>query len=215
MRPVICLITDRARVGGADALVALVDAAVSAGVDLVQLRERDLDGGPLTELAVRCVRVTSGSRTRVLVNDRLDVAMAAGAHGVHLRGDSFSAVRARSLSGGEFLIGRSVHNVEEARQVSLAGGADYLVFGTVFPTSSKRGRGATGVGELAEVVRTTPLPVLAVGGVTAATVTGAAQAGAAGVAAIGWFADGGRYALRAAVDSAARAFDTRRGGSLP
>src|SRR5688572_7868800 len=93
VRPVACMITDRSRLGAGweDALVARVAAAARDGVDLVQVRERDLDARVLTRVVERCVAAVARTRTRVLVNDRVDVALAAGAHGVHLRGDSMPA----------------------------------------------------------------------------------------------------------------------------
>lgn len=203
MRPVVCMITDRHRLGGdEDRLVRRVAEAAAAGVDLVQVRERDLEARELSRLVARCLDATRGTRTRVLVNDRFDVALATGAHGVHLRSDSISAARARSLAPIGFLIGRSVHSVDEAVRVSAEGGVDYLLFGTVFATASKPGQPPAGVRLLADVAAATSVPVLAVGGVTADTVTQLAGAGAAGFAAIGWFADGGE-----GFEAAARAFE--------
>ena len=188
MTPVICLITDRARdAGGADATVERVRWAARAGVHLVQVRERDLDGGPLTRLVRRCVDVVRGSSTRVLVNDRLDVALAAGAHGVHLRADSMPAARVRTLCPAGFLVGRSVHARDEAIDAVAAGGLDYLLFGTVFASASKPGRPPAGVAALGDVASAITIPVLAVGGVTPDKVGEVVTAGAAGFAAIGMF----------------------------
>src|SRR5215510_12707756 len=141
------MISDRRRFRGSglgpdpgqaeDALVASVEAAARAGIDLVQVRERDLDGGALVRLVARCLDASRHTHTRVLVNDRVDVAMAAGAHGVHLRGDSVPAPRVRAIVPPGFLIGRSIHSREEAARVSVEGGLDYLMFGTVFSTTSK------------------------------------------------------------------------------
>lgn len=172
-----------------DLLVERVRAAARAGVDLVQIRERDLDGGPLLDLVERCVRSVQSTRTRVLVNDRLDVALAAGAHGVHLRHDSFAAPRVRLAAPRGFLVGRSVHDVASARTATEAGGLDYLIFGSVFATASKPGRSPAGLDALAAVAAATPLPVLAVGGVTAERIPAVSRAGAMGIAAIGLFAD--------------------------
>ena len=206
MKPVICMITDRHRLGPAaeDALVRRVAAAARAGVHLVQVRERDLDGGPLARLVERCVGAVRGTRTRIVVNDRLDVALAAGAHGVHLRADSFLESRARPIVPSGFLIGRSVHSVAEAAGAD----ADYLMFGTVFPSASKPGRIATGVGALADVVAATTAPVLAVGGVACDTAPAIAQAGAAGVAGIDLFASGADDGLQVLVSTLNMAFDT-------
>ena len=187
MMPVVCLITDRARVGGADGVVEHVRWAARTGVHLVQVRERDLDGGPLTALVRRCVEAARGSDTRILVNDRLDVALAARAHGVHLRADSMPAPRVRTLCPPGFVVGRSVHARDEAIDVAAAGGLDYLLFGTVFATSSKPGRPAVGLAALAELASAITIPVLAVGGVTPDNVGKVVLAGAAGFAAIGMF----------------------------
>ena len=190
MRPVACMITDRARLGAGweDALVARVAAAARDGVDLVQVRERDLDARALTRVVERCVAAVARTRTRVLVNDRVDVALAAGAHGIHLRGDSMPAPRVRTLTSPGFVIGRSVHSRDEAVRAEADGDLDYLVFGTVFATASKRGVASAGLAALADVARATRLPVLAVGGVTVARIPRVVEAGAAGFAAIGLFA---------------------------
>jgi len=156
-------------------------------VHLAQIRERDLDGGPLTRLVSACVAAVEGTRTRILVNDRLDVALAAGAHGVHLRADSFSASRVREVAPAPFLVGRSVHSVEEALAAALAGGLDYLIFGTVFDTPAKAGRAPAGLAGLAAVSCATRLPVLAIGGITPARIPEVMAAGASGAAAISMF----------------------------
>lgn len=210
MRPVVCLITDRRRFGAAweDALVERVRVAARAGAHLVQVRERDLDGGPMTRLTQRCVDAVRGTRARVLVNDRVDVALAAGAHGVHLRGDSMDAARVRWMVPPAFLIGRSVHTVEEAIEVSEGGALDYLIFGAVFETPSKPGRDAAGLDALARVSKATTLPVLAVGGMSLPRAADVARAGAAGVAAIGLFADSAVDALHGIVEQISTAFDT-------
>lgn len=210
MRPVLCMITDRRPFGAdwEDALVARIAAAAQAGVQLIQIRERDLDGRPLARLVMRSVQAVRGTRARVLVNDRADVAIAAGAHGVHLPGDAPPASRVRALVPCGFLIGRSVHAVDEAREAERLGGVDYLIYGTVFETGSKPGVTAAGVGALREVVASTALPVLAVGGVTAERLDELAGGGAAGVAAIGLFADCSPDQLQVIVGKASLAFDT-------
>jgi thiamine-phosphate pyrophosphorylase len=205
--PVICLITDRTRdADGADATVERVRWAARAGVHLVQVRERDLEGGPLTALVRRCVEAVRGSRARVLVNDRVDVALAAGAHGVHLRADSIPASRVRTLCPPGFLVGRSVHARDEAISAAAAGGLDYLLFGSVFPTASKPGRAPAGPQRLAEVVAAVGVPVLAVGGVSPDNLSEVAAGGAAGFAAIGLFAAASEAALARAVAAATAAF---------
>lgn len=198
MQPVVCMITDRRRLaGGEDALVQRVATAAKAGVHLVQVRERDLEARDLSRLVARCVAAVHGTRTRILVNDRLDIALTARAHGVHLRGDSMPASRARSLAPIGFLIGRSVHTVAEAVTAHAEGGLDYLLFGTVFTTASKPGQAPAGLKSLTDVVDATPVPVLAIGGMSSDTAPQLAGTGCAGFAAIGWFADGDEAAFAA------------------
>jgi thiamine-phosphate diphosphorylase len=165
-----------------------VAAAARDGVHLVQIRERDLDGGPLTRLVAACVAAVRGTRTRILVNDRLDVALATSAHGIHLRADSFSAARVRDVAPPRFLVGRSVHSVEDAVGAAREGGLDYLIFGTVFDSASKPGRAPAGLAGLAAVSGATRLPVLAIGGMTRDRIADVMAAGASGAAAISMFA---------------------------
>jgi thiamine-phosphate pyrophosphorylase len=143
----------------------------------------------------------------VLVNDRVDIAMASGAAGVHLRSDSMPAGRVRSVTPPGFLIGRSVHRVDEAARASADGAVDYLLFGTVFPTSSKSDVEAAGAAALASVCAAVTVPVLAIGGVTQQRFAEVAAAGAAGFAAIGLFSRAQPEALREIVETARRAFD--------
>jgi thiamine-phosphate pyrophosphorylase len=186
--PVLCFITDRRRCGALwqTALVAQVGEVARAGVHLVQVRERDLDGGPLTQLVAACVDAVRGTPTRIVVNDRLDVALAAGAHGVHLRGDSFDATRIRVMAPRPFLVGRSVHSLADV-QACDCGALDYQIFGTVFETGSKPGRRAAGVSMLAAAASATSLPVLAVGGMTRQRIAEVLAAGGSGAAGIRMF----------------------------
>lgn len=210
MTPVICLITDRHRLGEAwePASIQRVRAAARAGVHLIQVRERDLAGGALARLTEQCLDAVRGTRARVVVNDRLDVALAVSAHGVHLRGDSIDAARIRRIAPAGFLIGRSVHSVEEALAVSGNGAVDYLVFGSVFETSSKPGRKAAGLQALGAVSTATTVPVLAVGGISASRAGAVALAGASGLAAIGLFTDAPVDAVQGIVEQITTAFDT-------
>ncbi|MBI2189304.1 MAG: thiamine phosphate synthase [Acidobacteria bacterium] len=223
MRPVICLVTpplvrlkpDTTYVASGfsrtiDALIDRIGAAARAGVHLVQIRQPGLDGRSLLALAGGAVAAVRGTGTRVVVNDRLDVALAAGAHGVHLRGDSVPAARARSASPRGFLIGRSVHRLEEARAAAGEGAVDYLIYGTVFDTDSKPAATAAGTDALAEVCAAVPVPVLAIGGMAVDRLGAVAAAGADGFAAIGLFARATPDGVRAIVEQAARAFDTPR-----
>ena len=210
MRPIICMITDRRRLGseGEARLVERVAFAARAGVHLIQIREHDLEGGQLSRLVAGCVDAVRDTRSRVLVNDRLDVALAAGARGVHLRGSSFSGRRARQMTPPGFLIGRSIHTPDDAANLSREGAVDYLIFGTVFETLSKSGMAGVGTKRLAEAVGATPLPVLAVGGVSLGRLEAVVSAGAAGIAAIGLFADCPIVELPAVLEAVSRAFDT-------
>ena len=188
----ICLVTDRRRLScgpsGADRLVELVGAAAHAGVSLVQVRERDLEARELTSLVRRCLDAVSGTEAKVLVNDRSDVALAAGSHGVHLRADSVEAERVRRLLGAGALVGRSVHSADEASKVSQAGGVDYLILGTMFQTRSKGSlHPLLTVDDLSAAVQRSSAPVLAIGGMTMDRAAAVARTGAAGIAAIDLF----------------------------
>jgi thiamine-phosphate diphosphorylase len=211
-----CLVTDRHRLAtssdeGQAGLVALAGAAATAGVNLIQIRERDLDGRSLCELVRSCVRATAGSQTRVVVNDRIDVALAAGADGVHLRSDSPPATRVRNIVPPRFLVGRSVHGAREAERVAAEGGLDYLIAGTVFPSGSKPDETEfLGLEGLRAIVGRVGLPVLGIGGVTAETAADVAGTGARGTAAIGMFCETGvdTRRLEQAVRSIRRSFDS-------
>ncbi len=187
-RPVFCLVTDRHRTQGDDQLVRLVRRATGAGVNLVQIRERGLEDRRLLALTRSIVAAVEGT-ARVVVNDRVDVALAAGADGVHLRADSPPAAAVRAMVPAGFLVGRSVHSEAEALEAA-ASGVDYLVLGTIFPTASKpAGVLPLGLKPLERAARAIPVPILAIGGITADNVGKVAAAGAAGFAAIGLFAD--------------------------
>jgi thiamine-phosphate pyrophosphorylase len=144
----------------------------------------------LFELVARAAEITRGSKTRLLVNDRSDIALAAGADGVHLTAQSLPVAVVRAICGKEYLIGVSTHSLDEAR-AARAAGADFIVFGPVFETESKRAYGEPqGLNKLAEVTRALgEFPVLAIGGITLANVVECFQAGASGVAAISMLND--------------------------
>jgi len=198
----VCLVTDRAHQDP----IEQARRAVDAGVDLIQVRERDLEARALAEIVRALVRVTRGSASRVVVNDRLDVALACGADGVHLRGDSMPAAPVRSAAPPGFLIGRSVHTSAEAR---AAGPVDYLIAGTIFRTASKPGDARViGLEGLTPIVRATRVPVLAIGGMTVECAAAVAATGAAGIAAIGLFA--GTDPLALAVEAMRMRFDTAK-----
>ena len=190
-----CLVTDRRRLcpdAGSFAaahacLVEQARRAAAAGVDLIQIRERDLESAALAAVVADVVAVTRGSPTRVVVNDRIDVALAAGAAGVHLRGDSVPVDVARRLLPPPWLVGKSVHRAAEVRAAS---GADYMIAGTVFSSPSKPGAvELIGIDGLRAIVGSTTVPVLAIGGITPDRIAAVLDAGAAGIAAIGLFID--------------------------
>ncbi|HVF49931.1 MAG TPA: thiamine phosphate synthase [Pyrinomonadaceae bacterium] len=167
-------------------LLALIRAAVAARVTLVQLREKLLRPRVLYELTERAARLTEGSATSLLVNDRADIARAAGASGVHLTTQSLDAAVVRQTFGKDFLVGVSTHTLAEAT-AARDGGADFAVFGPVFDTPAKR---ATGLGQLRAAAHAlAPFPLLALGGITLENARDALRAGAHGIAAIRLFAD--------------------------
>jgi thiamine-phosphate pyrophosphorylase len=204
-KPILCYVTDRRGLLRADQetpaspeelparLVETIRRAVRAGVDWVQLREKDLEGRALGELARQAVGEAGGG-ARVIVNDRLDVAIAAGAGGVHLGQQSLpvEAVRRWCRAGAVpagFLVGASCHSLPEA-QAAECDGADYIFFGPVFPTPAKLAFGPPqGLERLEEVCGKVRIPVLAIGGVTAENAGACFTRGARGIAAIRLFQD--------------------------
>ena len=160
-------------------------ACAAAGVTLVQLREKNLTARTLYELCARAARITRGNKTRLLVNDRADIARAAGCDGVHLTTRSFRAADVRRAFGDDFLIGVSAHSLAEAR-AAADGGADFATFGPIFDTPSKRIYGPpVGLARLREAARAlAPFPLVALGGITLENAAGALDAGARGIAAI-------------------------------
>jgi thiamine-phosphate pyrophosphorylase len=187
-------ISDRRSLPGGD-LPGWLARLSAAGVDAVQIREKDLDDRSLWEI-VRTARALLPSSTRLLVNGRADIAVAAGAHGVHLPSDGVPASALRRRFGPEILIGVSTHAVEEVERARDEG-ADYATFGPVWETPGKGP--PVGAGALARAAAT-GLPVYALGGVTIPRFGAVAAAGAAGVAAIRLFQRPSE--LRAAVEAA-------------
>ncbi len=178
------LVTDRTQTGGRS-LPSLVQQAVDAGLSAVQLRERDLSTSELLPLVREIQSITMPYAVSLIINDRVDLAMALGLDGVHLRADSLPSHSVRQLIGSRGLIGVSTHSAEDARRAS-DDGADYVVLGPIFDTPSKRSFGSPlGLDLLAEVCRNSSIPVFAIGGITCERVHGVRQAGAHGVAVIG------------------------------
>ena len=189
--PTLVLVTDRLATGGRD-LVDVVAAALDAGLPAVQLREKDLPGRQLLALAERLRTVTTRAGALLLVNDRVDVAAAAGADGVHLGGGSVPVDVARALLPAGALVGVSTHAAAEAAATT----ADFAVFGPVYATPSKAAYGPPqGEERFRAAAATARVPLLAIGGVTASHVPVLRAAGASGVAVI--------RAILAAVDPAA------------
>jgi thiamine-phosphate pyrophosphorylase len=171
-------------------ILSIVRAAVSSGIQLIQLREKNLRPRVLYELAREAAAVTRDSPTRLLVNDRADIALAAGCDGVHLPTRSIDAGVIRKTFGANFLIGASTHSIKEARGARDAG-ADFAVFGPVFATPSKLAYGAPpGLRKLEEAARElSPFPLVALGGITRENAPQVWRAGASGIAAIRLFDD--------------------------
>lgn len=171
-------------------ILQLVRAAVDAEVSLFQIREKLLPDAVLHELTSRAVEITRGSKTRLLVNSRPEIARNAGADGVHLNLQSFYNYAPAPGAGETFLVGISTHHVNEAEVASILG-ADFVVFGPIFDTESKRAYGPPqGLSKLREVVGTAyDIPVIAIGGITLDNVTDCFKTRAGGVAAIRLFND--------------------------
>lgn len=163
-------------------ILSIVNVAVEENIPLVQIREKNLTAKLLFELTAKVVEITNGSTTRVLVNDRADIAVAAGADGVHLTSRSLSAEVIRKTFSSKFIIGASTHNIDEAEKAA-ARGADFAVFAPVFETPGKGV--AVGIAELSDVCdKLKPFPVIALGGVDIKNYRSALAAGAKGFAAI-------------------------------
>jgi len=191
----LCYITDRRALEPQPLLPRIIDA-IQAGVDLIQIREKDITTRELVRLVESAVGRARGTESRIVVprivvNDRLDVALAVGAAGVHLGTRSLPAKEARACVPPElmktFLIGVSCHSVQDAVDADAAG-ADYVVLGPIFPTPSKLAYGPPlGLAVLREAASGVRLPILALGGVTVERVKACLEAGATGIAGISVF----------------------------
>ena len=179
--PGLCLVTDSSVALHAP-LEKVVSEAVSGGVGMVQLREKSLSTGDLFRLAARLRRATL-AKALLMVNDRLDVALAVEADGVHLASHSLPVREAKKIAGERLLVGRSVHSVEEA-VVAENDGADYLILGTIYGTASHPGRPPSGPGLIEAVKARVRTHVYAIGGINASNVEEVMRAGADGVAVI-------------------------------
>ncbi len=163
---------------------------LTRGIDYIQIREKDLSTRELYELSGSIEAMARRTKTRILVKDRLDVALAAGLDGIHLGGTSAEIGVVRSfLAGSPMQIGVSTHSVEEVSRAAL-NGADYVTFGPVFSTPSKAAFGPPqGIEKLREAAKAVRIPVLALGGINRGNMQMCLDAGAAGIAAIRLFQD--------------------------
>lgn len=173
--PSLMLVTDRRLAGGEDALLRAVDEAIAGGVNIVQLREKDLPHEELAALARRLREVTQG-RALLIVNSAADVAEECGADGVHLPEDA-------QMVRSSLLVGRSVHSVDAAKRAE-AEGADYVIAGPVYKTRSHPGRAPLGVDEIGKICEVVRLPVIAIGGIDYQRAAAVVCAGARGIAVI-------------------------------
>jgi thiamine-phosphate pyrophosphorylase len=177
------LVTDRHQTNGRP-LVPLLQRVLTAGVAAIQLRERDLSAKELVTLAREVQAVMASRRSQLLINDRIDVALALEGVGVHLPSNSLPVFVARQLLGAQRLLGISVHAVEEAVQVESQG-ADYIVLGPIYETPTKQMFGPPlGIHTLEKACRLVRIPIIGIGGVTAARAREMRRAGAFGVAVI-------------------------------
>lgn len=187
--PRVLLVTDSRRLvpGGtiadrATALERQARAAFAAGVDAVQLRENDLDAATLLHLA----RALS-ALGRLIVTERADVAIAAGASGLHLRADGPDPARVRAMLPAHMTLSRAIHDEEDARRFGTDAALDWLLAGTAFETASKPGRAPLGIAGVRTLAQLSARPIVAIGGVTVANARLLRDAGASGVAGIGLF----------------------------
>jgi thiamine-phosphate pyrophosphorylase len=187
-RPLFYYITDRSQLTG-ESLPERIRTLLQFPVDFIQIREKDLTDLELYDLTCRAVSLARDTRCRILVNGRADIALAAGAHGVHLPSYGLRTSDLSPWIPAGFIIGSSVHSLREARE-AWNDGADYALVGHVFPTKSKAAYGPPlGLGCLQEICSSVPIPVFGLGGIKAELVNSVLEAGAAGIAGITLFQD--------------------------
>jgi thiamine-phosphate pyrophosphorylase len=178
----VCLVTASDVLPPAD-LPAVAARLAAAGVSLIQMREKEMGGGDLVRLTRAVLEAVRGTDCRVVVNGRLDVALAAGAHGVHLPGDGLPAAQARRLAPPPALLGVSAHTPAEVVAAGQAG-ADYVFYGPVFATASHPGTVGIGADGLQAALDVAQVPVWAIGGIDPVSVAGLGHLSLAGVACI-------------------------------
>ncbi len=178
----IYLVTDHNCLQGRDFL-GCIENALQGGVTLVQLREKNVDGGIFLQRAVAVKNLCDKYNVPLLINDRIDVALACKAAGVHLGQDDIPPSAARAILGPDAIIGVSAHSCEEALAAEKDG-ADYLGVGAVFPTNSKDDASEVGLNMLKEIRQISKLPIVGIGGINAQNYTQVRAAGAQGAAII-------------------------------
>jgi thiamine-phosphate pyrophosphorylase len=177
------LVTDRHQTGGRP-LDQVVEAALAGGVRAVQLREKDLPARAFLRWAEKLRSLTARYGARLFINDRLDVCLAVGADGVHLRADSLPVSAARKILGLDRIIGQSAHAVSEVIEAQREG-ADFVVLGPIYDTPSKRSMGCPlGVSAIRSAAAQVSIPVFAIGGVRLDRILEVIQGGGQGVAVI-------------------------------
>ena len=216
--PIIMFVTDRSVLEPAahdtdescKRLLELVDAWVHAGVNIVHIREATLPDRQLVDLVRQARSLASGTNARIVVNDRPDIALAAGADGVHLKDDEISVSRVRALGPPTWFVGRSVHDLDGAERAVGGGGVDYLLAGAIHETPAKRGHATLGFTGLQGIANAVTVPVVAIGGLRFGEARAVADAGAAGLAGIRMFCNGEKGSSKersASISSTHRAFD--------